>query len=62
MYLVLKGLIVVDGVSFMVVDVVDDWFSVVFIFYIFEIMFLGDVGVGDEVNFEIDILVKYVEW
>jgi riboflavin synthase len=59
--LVAKGSIAVDGVSLTVVDVTDDWFSVMLIPHTLALTTLGCKSVGDTVNLETDMLAKYVQ-
>jgi len=54
-----KGSVSVDGISLTVVDVGRDWFTVSLVSYTLENTNLGEVGVGDEVNIETDVLAKY---
>ena len=56
-----KGSIAVDGISLTVVDVTDDFFSVMLIPHTLANTTLGFKAVGDTVNLETDILGKYVE-
>lgn len=58
--LVDKGFICINGVSFMVVELVGDCFLVVIIFYIYEYINFKDLEVGDCVNLEFDIIGKYI--
>jgi riboflavin synthase len=60
-YVVEKGSITVDGVSLTVVDVTDDRFSVAVIPHTAAVTTLGRRAVGDPVNLEVDVTVKYVE-
>ena len=60
-YVVEKGSITVDGVSLTVSDVTDDTFSVSLIPTTLELTTLGNKGVGDDVNLEVDVIAKYVE-
>lgn len=60
-YVVEKGSITVDGVSLTVADVTDDTFSVSLIPTTLELTTLGNKGVGDDVNLEVDVIAKYVE-
>jgi riboflavin synthase len=56
-----KGSIAVDGVSLTLVSVEDDRFSVMIIPHTQEKTTLGDLGIGDLVNIETDLLAKYVQ-
>lgn len=60
-YIVTKGFIAVNGTSLTVVDVGADWFTVALIHYTREHVAFLDGGVGAPVNFEVDVLAKYVE-
>jgi riboflavin synthase len=56
-----KGSITIDGISLTVVDVLEDGFTVAVIPHTLEVTTLGQRGVGDRVNLEVDVTVKYVE-
>jgi riboflavin synthase len=60
-YVVEKGSIAVDGVSLTVSALGDDWLQVSLIPETLERTILGDVGVGQAVNLEVDVLAKYIE-
>lgn len=60
-YVVEKGSITVDGVSLTVVDALDDGFTVAVIPHTAEVTTLGQRGVGDLVNLEVDVTAKYIE-
>jgi riboflavin synthase len=60
-YVVEKGSIAVDGVSLTVSALGDDWLQVSLIPETLERTILGDAGVGQAVNLEVDVLAKYVE-
>ncbi|MDO9484626.1 MAG: riboflavin synthase [Actinomycetota bacterium] len=60
-YVAEKGSITVDGVSLTVVNVDDDSFTVSLIPTTLRETTLGERGVGDPVNLEIDVIAKYVE-
>jgi riboflavin synthase len=60
-YVVEKGSITVDGVSLTVSALGDDWLQVSLIPETLERTILGEVGVGQPVNLEVDVLAKYVE-
>ena len=55
-----KGSIAVDGVSFTVSAVGDDWFEVSLIPETLAVTTLGRKDVGDRVNIETDILARHV--
>lgn len=59
-FLVEKGSVAVDGISFTVVDVLNDGFTVVIIPHTAKLTTIGLKGAGDTVNIETDILGKYV--
>jgi riboflavin synthase len=56
-----KGSVAVDGVSLTLVDVDSERFSVALIPHTLAVTTLGRRKVGDRVNFETDILAKYVQ-
>ncbi|MFP4150209.1 MAG: riboflavin synthase [Nitriliruptoraceae bacterium] len=61
-YLVPKGSITVSGVSLTVVDRDDEGtFRIGLIPHTLEVTTLGQLGVGDRVNLEVDVVAKYVE-
>lgn len=60
-YVVEKGSIAIDGVSLTVARVGDRWFSVSLIPHTQGVTTLHERRVGDRVNLESDLLVKYVE-
>jgi riboflavin synthase len=60
-YVVEKGSITVDGVSLTVSALGDDWLQVSLIPETLERTILGEIGVGQVVNLEVDVLAKYVE-
>ncbi|MGY5765426.1 riboflavin synthase [Brachybacterium sp. DNPG3] len=55
-----KGAITVSGVSLTVTEVADDAFGLSLIPATLEATTLGALGVGDEVNLEVDVLARYV--
>lgn len=55
-----KGSITIDGVSLTVNGVEDAEFEVNIIPHTAEMTTLGKLGVGDEVNLEIDVIARYV--
>lgn len=59
-YLVPKGSVALDGTSLTVVDVDGDIFSVSFIPFTLEHTNFGNYSKNDEVNFEADMLAKYI--
>jgi len=60
-YVVEKGSITVDGISLTVAAALDDGFAVAVIPHTLAVTTLGTKTVGDPVNFEVDIVAKYVE-
>jgi riboflavin synthase len=60
-YVVEKGSVSLDGCSMTVVSVTDDGFTVAVIPHTAEVTTLGRRRVGDAVNIEVDVTVKYVE-
>jgi riboflavin synthase alpha subunit len=60
-YCVLKGSIAVQGVSLTVAALDDDAFEVTLVPHTLAATTLGDLGPGDPVNLEVDVLAKYVE-
>lgn len=60
-YVVEKGSVTLDGVSLTVSRLEDDEFAVALIPHTLEITTLGMLELGDRVNFEVDILAKYVQ-
>jgi riboflavin synthase len=60
-YCVEKGSITVDGVSLTIAELGEDAFAVAFVPHTLAVTTLGNIGPGDEVNLEVDVLAKYVE-
>jgi riboflavin synthase len=60
-YCVEKGSIAVDGVSLTIATLDGGAFAVALVPHTKEITTLGQVGEGDELNLEVDMLAKYVE-
>ncbi len=58
--LVSKGSVACDGISLTIVDVADDAFTVHVIPHTFSATAFRELGIGDSVNVETDILAKYV--
>ena len=58
--LVEKGSVAVDGISLTVVDVFEDYFTLVVIPHTAKVTTLGFKDAGDTVNLEADIIGKYV--
>jgi len=59
-FLVEKGSVAVDGISFTVVDILKDVFTIVIIPHTAKFTTIGFKNTGDTVNIEVDILGKYV--
>lgn len=59
--LVSKGSITVDGISFTVVDVDRNMFSIIIIPHTLSVTTMGSKIVGDLVNLEIDVLFRYIK-
>ena len=60
-YCVEKGSVTVDGVSLTVAELADDAFAVALVPHTLEATTLSDLGPGQRVNLEADVLAKYVE-
>lgn len=60
-YIAMKGSICVDGISLTVAGLGDDWFEVAVIPHTWRETTLAELGSGDRVNLEVDVLAKYVE-
>jgi riboflavin synthase alpha subunit len=60
-YIVEKGSITVEGVSLTVAALDDAGFAVALVPHTLELTTLGELGQGDGVNLEVDVLAKYVE-
>ncbi len=60
-YVVQKGSVAIDGISLTVVELDNRSFSIAIIPHTLTATILGDKGVGDKVNLEVDIIGKYVE-
>lgn len=60
-YVVEKGSVALDGVSLTVARRLDDRFTVALIPHTLEVTTLGERRAGERVNFEVDVLAKYVE-
>jgi len=59
-YVVEKGSITIDGVSLTVAGLDSATFSVALIPHTLDVTTLGERGVGDLVNLEVDVIAKYV--
>jgi riboflavin synthase len=60
-YIAQKGSVTLDGVSLTVCHREPGRFQVALIPHTLEVTTLGNLEVGDRVNFEVDVLAKYVE-
>jgi riboflavin synthase len=60
-YVVEKGSVAVDGISFTVAAVDDEQFEVAVIPHTLAVTTLGDKDTGAPVNIEVDLVAKYVE-
>lgn len=60
-YLVEKGSVTVEGVSLTVASLQEDRFSVSLVPHTLAGTTFANMGIGDPVNIEVDILAKYVE-
>ena len=60
-FVVEKGSVTLDGVSLTVSSLAEDRFEVALIPHTLEVTTLGLLHPGDAVNFEVDILAKYVQ-
>jgi riboflavin synthase len=56
-----KGSVTINGVSLTIVDVDDEGFNVALIPHTLAVTNIGQLGVGDKVNIETDVIAKYVE-
>jgi riboflavin synthase len=60
-YIVRKGSVAVDGISLTIIGLDSKSFSVAIIPHTLAVTNIGDKGIGEKVNIEIDIIGKYVE-
>ncbi|MEM7543052.1 MAG: riboflavin synthase [Pseudomonadota bacterium] len=60
-YVATKGSISIDGVSLTVNSVSDNRFDLMLIPHTLEITTLGELGPGDPVNIEVDLVARYIE-
>jgi riboflavin synthase len=60
-YMVSKGSVAIDGISFTIANIIGDSIEIAVIPYTFNITSLKRKRIGDLVNIEVDILAKYVE-
>jgi riboflavin synthase len=60
-YVAEKGSVTIDGVSLTVAGVDGDGFDVALIPYTLAATTLGERGIGDEVNLEVDVIARYVD-
>ena len=61
-YLVFKGSVAVEGVSLTIAELTDDYFEIAVIPKTWEVTNFSQLKAGDEVNLEVDVIAKYVEW
>ena len=59
-FLVPKGSVALDGISFTIVDVWKNKFSIALVPHTLDVTTFKNKRIGDKVNIEIDILSKYV--
>src|SRR3954453_18480661 len=60
-YLIEKGSITVAGVSLTIAELYDDGFAVAIVPHTLQVPTFGQLGVGDPVNLEADMIARYVE-
>jgi riboflavin synthase len=60
-YLIEKGSVTVAGVSLTVAELHDDGFAVAVVPHTLQVTTLGALAPGDAVNFEADMIARYVE-
>ena len=60
-YCVEKGSITIDGVALTITGLDEGAFEVALVPHTLEVTTLGELGPGDDVNVEVDLLAKYVE-
>ena len=60
-YLVYKGSVTLDGVSLTISKWEETSFEVTLIPHTKKVTTLGQVGVGDRINIEVDLIGRYVE-
>jgi riboflavin synthase len=60
-YLVFKGSVSVEGISLTIAALTDDYFEVAIIPKTWAVTNLSQLGPGDAVNLEVDVIAKYVE-
>jgi riboflavin synthase len=60
-YCVEKGSIAVEGVSLTIAGLGQTTFTVALVPHTLEVTTLGEAAEGDELNLEVDMLVKYIE-
>ena len=58
-YIAPKGSVALDGVSLTVNEVGGDTFSLLVIPHTLQVTTLGELAIGDEVNFEVDLMARY---
>ncbi len=60
-YLVFKGSVAVEGISLTIANLADNYFEIAVIPKTWELTNFSQLGPGDEVNLEVDVIAKYVE-
>ncbi len=60
-YIVIKGSVAIDGISLTVTDLDSRSFRVAIIPHTLTATNIGEKGIGDKVNIEVDIVGKYIE-
>ena len=60
-YLIEKGSVTVSGISLTVAELYETSFTVALIPHTLAVTTLGELGVGDPVNLEADVIARYVE-
>jgi len=60
-FVVEKGSVTLDGVSLTVASLADDRFGVALVPHTLAVTTLGALRIGDRLNFEVDVLAKYVQ-
>lgn len=60
-YMVPKGSVTLDGVSLTLTDVNGDAFEVALIPHTLQVTTFAEIGPGDRVNVEVDVVARYIE-
>jgi riboflavin synthase len=58
---VFKGSVAVEGISLTIANLADNYFEIAVIPKTWELTNFSQLGPGDEVNLEVDVIAKYVE-